>query len=123
MFVILILQALVLQGGNDVEILANRKVSIYHSQLLLLHHSGTQCSSPPVACTQYSNVIYAIFLSWPDNFLLELGDVMATNQAKETILGCNGDLQIVIKGSEQGIGVIFPHLPLNTVLQWMWIEL
>ena len=77
----------------------------------------------PPSGTQYNNVIYAIFLSWPDNFLLELGDVVATNEAKATLLGYSGDLPIVIKGSEQGIGVIFPHLPLNTVLQWMWIEL
>ena len=48
---------------------------------------------------------------------------MATNQAKATLLGYSGDVPIVIKGSEQGIGVIFPHLPLNTVLQQMWIEL
>ena len=64
--------------------------------------------------TQYSDMNYAIFLSWPDNFLLELGNVVATNQAKITLLGYNSDVPIVIKGGEQGIGVIFSHLPLNT---------
>ena len=74
----------------------------------------------PPSGTQYSNVIYAIFLSWPDNFLLELGDVVATNQAKATLLGYSGDVPIVIKGGEQGVDVILPHLPPNTALQWAW---
>ena len=73
----------------------------------------------PPSGTQYSDMNYVIFWSWPDNFLLKLGDVVATNQAKATLLGYNGDLPIVIKGGEQGVDVILPHLPLNTVLQQM----
>ena len=40
----------------------------------------------PPSGAQYS-VVYAIqFLSWPDNFTLELGDVAATDQTTATLL-------------------------------------
>ena len=70
--------------------------------------------------TQYSNVIYAIFLSWPVNFILELGDVTATNQTTATLLGYTGDVKIVNKSGTQGINATLPHLPPNTPLQWAW---
>ena len=74
----------------------------------------------PPSGTQYSDVIYAIFLSWPNNFILELGDVVATNQTKATLLGYTGDVEIMMNSGVQGISVTLPHLPPNTELQWAW---
>ena len=74
----------------------------------------------PPSGAQYSNVIYAIFLNWPENFTLELGDVAATDQTKATLLGYTGDVEIVKKSGAQGIDVTLPHLPPNTPLQWAW---
>ena len=74
----------------------------------------------PPSGTQYSDVIYAIFLSWPDNFHLELGDVVPGNQTKATLLGYTGNVPIVINSGEPGINVILPYLPPNTALQWAW---
>ena len=63
-----------------------------------------------------SDVVYAIFLSWSDNFTLELGDVAATDQTKATLLGYTGAVEIVVmnKSGAQGINVTLPHLPPNT---------
>lgn len=72
----------------------------------------------PPSGAQYSDVIYAIFLSWPDNFILELGDVVATNQTKATLLGYAGAVEI--KNAAHGIDAMLPHLPPNTPLQWAW---
>ena len=75
----------------------------------------------PPSGTQYSDVVYAIFLSWPDNFILELGDVMASSDTKATLLGYTGAVDIVMnKSGAQGINVTLPHLPPNTPLQWAW---
>ena len=75
----------------------------------------------PPSGAQYSDVVYAIFLSWPDNFILELGDVVATDQTKATLLGYTGAVEIVMnKSGAQGINVALPYLPPNTLLQWAW---
>ena len=75
----------------------------------------------PPSGAQYSDVVYAIFLSWPDNFILELGDVMATDQTKATLLGYTGAVEIVMnESSAQGINATLPFLPPNTLLQWAW---
>ena len=73
----------------------------------------------PPSGAQYSDVVYAIFLSWPDNFILELGDVTATDQTTATLLGYTGDVKITRSGA-QGINVTLPYLPPNTPLQWVW---
>jgi len=41
----------------------------------------------PPSGMNYSDVVYAIFLSWPDDFNLQLGDVTATDQTVATLLG------------------------------------
>ena len=75
----------------------------------------------PPSGTQYSDVVYAIFLSWPDNFILELGSVVASSETKATLLGYTGTVDIVMnKSGAQGINVTLPHLPPNTPLQWAW---
>ena len=75
----------------------------------------------PPSGAQYSDVVYAIFLSWPDNFILELGDVVATDQTKATLLGYTGAVELVMdKSGAQGINATLPHLPPNTSLQWAW---
>ena len=74
----------------------------------------------PPSGAQYSDAVYAIFLSWPDNFTLELGDVTATTQTKATLLGYTGAMEIVMKSGTLGINVNLPHLPPNTPLQWAW---
>ena len=75
----------------------------------------------PPSGTQYSDVVYAIFLSWPDNFILELRSVMASSETKATLLGYTGTVDIVMnKSGAQGINVTLPHLPPNTQLQWAW---
>ena len=49
-------------------------------------------------------MVYAIFLSWPNNFILELGDVVATDQTKATLLGYTGAVELVMdKSGAQGI--------------------
>ena len=75
----------------------------------------------PTSGAQYSDVVYAIFLRWPDNFILRLGDVAATTQTKATLLGYTGAVELVMnKNGTQGINVTLPHLPPNTPLQWAW---
>ena len=75
---------------------------------------------PPPSGVQYSEVVYAIFLSWPDNFILELGDVMATNQTGATLLGYTGDVKIARNDGTPGVNITLPQLPPNTLLQWAW---
>ena len=75
----------------------------------------------PLNGAQYSDVIYAIILSWPDNFILELGDVMATKETKAILLGYNGVVEIAMNSNgAKGINATLPHLPPNTPLQWAW---
>ena len=75
----------------------------------------------PPSGSQYSDVVYAIFLNWPDNFNLELEHVVASNDTKATLLGYTGAVDIVMnKSGTQGINVTLPHLPPNTPLQWAW---
>ena len=60
----------------------------------------------PLSGAKYGDVVYAIFLSWPDNFILELGDVTATDLTKATLLGYTGAVEIVMnKSGAQGINV------------------
>ena len=73
----------------------------------------------PTSGAQYSDVVYAIFLRWPDNFILELGDVAATDTTTATLLGYTGAVKIT-KNDAQGINVTLPYLPPNTSLQWAW---
>ncbi|XP_065909748.1 alpha-L-fucosidase-like [Dysidea avara] len=65
-------------------------------------------------------VVYAIFLTWPDNFILQLGDVMATNQTMATLLGYTGSIKISWQDGSEGINATLPYLPPNTPLQWAW---
>ena len=55
----------------------------------------------PPSGAQYSDVVYAIFLSWPDNFTLELGDVTATDQTTAALLGYTaGTVKITKNGAK-----------------------
>ena len=75
----------------------------------------------PPSGMNYSDVVYAIFLSWPDDFNLQLGDVTATDQTVATLLGYSGPVKIKMKESGvQGINITLPYLPPNTPLQWAW---
>lgn len=74
----------------------------------------------PPSGMQYSDVVYAVFLSWPNNFILELGDVTVTNQTKATLLGYTGTVEIMKSTSAKGVNITLPHLPPNTPLQWAW---
>ncbi|XP_065909205.1 alpha-L-fucosidase-like isoform X2 [Dysidea avara] len=65
-------------------------------------------------------IVYAIFLAWPDNFILQLGDVMATNQTVATLLGYTGSIKISWQDGNEGINATLPCLPPNTPLQWAW---
>ena len=66
-------------------------------------------------------IVYAISLSWPDDFMLQLGDVTATNQTVVNLLGYSGDINITYtKNGTPGVNATFPYLPPNTPLQWAW---
>ena len=102
-----------------VSIVTNQFINIYNVKCGTVPLRYTQ--QQPPSGSQYSDVVYAIFLNWPDNFTLELGDVTATDQTKATLLGYTGAVEIVMnKSGAQGINVTLPHLPPNTQLQWAW---
>ena len=65
-------------------------------------------------------IVYAVFLAWPDNFILQLGDVIATNQTVATLLGYTGSIKISWQDGNKGINATLPYLPPNTPLQWAW---
>ena len=65
-------------------------------------------------------IVYAMFLTWPDNFMLQLGDVVASNNTMATLLGYSGGIKISGQGSNKGIIATLPYLPPDTPLQWAW---